>query len=309
MRTVRTVRRAARRAARASPGRRADRARADDGRVPRGSPVADPPGAGGLRRRRRVAVRQPDAVQRRRATSTPTRATRPATPRWRPSSASTTCSRPAPLEVYPDGFATTVSVVGADRDARGRAPRARPLRRRHDGRHQAVQHGRAGRRLLRAEGRPAGGRDQAHGRATSTSRCGSRSARPCASRTGSRCRAATSACRPTSARAPTALHRALDAIARRGRGGRARPCGGDRRAGAPSCELARSSPSTSSSSSAETLASGRAHRRRRARRRRGARRRHPADRQPTDPPALDRPMGSAASLCFGRREARTNGRR
>ena len=40
----------------------------------------------------------------------------------------------------------------------------------------------AGRRLLRSEGRPAGAGDQAARRATSTSRSGSRSARPCASR-------------------------------------------------------------------------------------------------------------------------------
>ena len=59
------------------------------------------------------------------------------------------------------GFATTVSVGGMTEVLEGAQRGPGPLRRRRDGRHQAVQHRRAGRRLLRAEGRPAGAGDQA----------------------------------------------------------------------------------------------------------------------------------------------------
>ena len=70
MKTIRTV--AELRAGAVAPPARGphDRARADDGRVPRGPPVADAPGPRRMRRRRRLAVRQPDAVQRRVPTST-----------------------------------------------------------------------------------------------------------------------------------------------------------------------------------------------------------------------------------------------
>ena len=68
-------------------------------------------------------------------------------------------------EVYPEGFATAVEVDGPDRGPRRRpgAARPRPLPRRHHRRRQALQHGPARRRLLRPEGRPAAGRDPAHG--------------------------------------------------------------------------------------------------------------------------------------------------
>ena len=52
---------------------------------------------------------------------------------------------------------------GALRGARGRRARPRPLRRRLHGRQQAAEHRRAGRRLLRPEGRPAGRRRQPDG--------------------------------------------------------------------------------------------------------------------------------------------------
>ena len=124
-----------------------------------------------MRRRRRLAVRQPGAVRRRRG---PRRlsARRGARRRAGRRARASTCSSPPPLEeVYPPGFATTVRVGAAHRAARGRPPRPRALPRRRHGRHQAAQHGRARRRLLRPEGRPAGRRRSAASCATSTSRC------------------------------------------------------------------------------------------------------------------------------------------
>ena len=100
--------------------------------------------------------------------------------------ASTCCSRPPYDEVYPDGFATTVEVAGLTESLCG-APGSRgrrALSRRGDGRRQASQHVPAGRRLLRPEGLPAVARDPAGSCATSTCRCGSRSARPSATRDG-----------------------------------------------------------------------------------------------------------------------------
>ena len=92
MRTIRTIARdagLARQRARRGPD---GRPRADDGRLPRRPPLADARGARGAGLGRRLAVRQPGAVQRRRATSPPTRAPRPTTPPRPPSSASTCCS-------------------------------------------------------------------------------------------------------------------------------------------------------------------------------------------------------------------------
>ena len=116
-----------------------------------------------VRRGRRLAVRQPGAVQRgRRPRRLPAHA-RPRTPRRPRRWASTCCSRPPVEEVYPDGFATTVRVAGLCDVLEGAERGAEPLRRRLHRRLQAVQHGRARRRLLRPEGRPAGRRDPPHG--------------------------------------------------------------------------------------------------------------------------------------------------
>ena len=82
----------------AAPRRQHGRAGPDDGRVPRGPPVADAPRARAMRRRGRVAVRQPDPVQRRRPTCARTPATSERDARWPRSSASTTCSRRATTE-------------------------------------------------------------------------------------------------------------------------------------------------------------------------------------------------------------------
>ena len=103
--------------------------------------------------------------------------------------ASTCVYAPAPRRSTREGFATAVEVGGGLTErARRRPGAARPgaLPRRHHRRREAVQPVAARRRLLRPEGRPAGGRDPADGRATSTSRSRSwscrRSARPTASR-------------------------------------------------------------------------------------------------------------------------------
>ena len=69
-------------------------------------------------------------------------------------------------EVYPEGFATTSRSRRPDHRPRRRPVPARPraLPRRHHRRRQALQHGPARPRLLRPEGRPAGGRHPPHGR-------------------------------------------------------------------------------------------------------------------------------------------------
>ena len=177
VRTVRTVADAARRAARrARRAGRTHRARARRwARCHEGHLRLIAPRARALRRRRRrLAVRQPDAVRRGRG---PRRLPARRGARRRagaPRPASTCSSRPPVDEVYPDGFATTVARRAALTETlEGAAPRRRPLRRRHHRRHQAPQHGRARRRLLRPEGRPAGARHPARWCATST--CPSRS--------------------------------------------------------------------------------------------------------------------------------------
>ena len=117
-----------------------------------------------LRRGRDEPLRQPDPVRARRGPRLPIRATRTATRSWPPSRASTCSGRPTADEIYPEGFATSVEVGDAlDRGARRRsgASRPLPLPRRHHRRRQALQLGPARRRLLRAEGRPAGRRDRA----------------------------------------------------------------------------------------------------------------------------------------------------
>ena len=70
---------------------------------------------------------------------------------------------PPVSEVYPDGFATTVSRRRARRGPGGRRARPRALRRRLHRRLQAAEHRLAGRRVLRPEGRAAGRGGQADG--------------------------------------------------------------------------------------------------------------------------------------------------
>ena len=106
--------------------------------------------------------------------------------------APTCCSRPPVEEVYPAGFATTVRVAGAHRAARGRRSAARATSTASPpSSTKLLNMVAARRRLLRPEGRPAGAvvrRARARPRHPGAR---SRSARPCASPTASRCRAAT----------------------------------------------------------------------------------------------------------------------
>ena len=102
--TVRTV--AELRAALA-PARRAgrvDRARADDGRAARGPPLADSPGARGMRRGGGIAVRQSHPVRPASPTSSAIRATRCAISRSRRGRAPTWCSRRGPERGVPAGL-------------------------------------------------------------------------------------------------------------------------------------------------------------------------------------------------------------
>ena len=169
MRTLRTVAELRARSRRAA-ARPHDRARPDDGRLHDGhlALIRARPRRG--RRGRRLAVRQPDAVQRGRATSTPTRATRPRDaalaaergrrPPLRPG-APTRSTRPASRRTVRVAGPLTETLEGAHRGA-GHFHGV------DDRRHQAAEHGRARRRLLRPEGRPAGAGHPAAGRATST---------------------------------------------------------------------------------------------------------------------------------------------
>ena len=77
-------------------------------------------------------------------------------------------------EVYPPGFATTVARERPDRDARGRAPRREPLRRRHHRRDQAAEHGRGRTWPSSARRTPSRRSSSARWSAISTCRCASR---------------------------------------------------------------------------------------------------------------------------------------
>ena len=139
-----------------------------------------------LRRGGGLAVRQPRAVRRRARTSRATRATSSATSRWPRPRASTCCSPPRSRRSTRPASTPGVAVGGLTDVLEG----------------DSAQRGRehfAGvttvvtklfnmvgprRGLLRPEGRPAGARDPPSWCAISTSRCGSRSAPPCATPTG-----------------------------------------------------------------------------------------------------------------------------
>ena len=128
-----------------SAGQRADRApyrlRADDGRPARRPPVALIEAAGGpRRRRRRVDLRQPAAVRPSPTTSTATRARSTTTSSAAAAAGVDAVYAPTAAAMYPPGFQTHVE-PGALADAIGGRRPARPLPRRHDGRHQAVRRG------------------------------------------------------------------------------------------------------------------------------------------------------------------------
>ena len=98
---------------------------------------------------------------------------------------------PAQDEVYRAGVEHEGDRRGPRRGLRGRPPRPGPLRRRLHRRREAVQHGPAGPRLLRPEGRPAGRGPEAHGRGPRLPAGDPMSSPPSATRTASRSPAAT----------------------------------------------------------------------------------------------------------------------
>ncbi len=205
--------RAARRA-RARPSRWAhDRARAYDGRAARGPPVADPPRPRTVRRGGRLAVRQPRPVRRALPTSSATPAGSATTPRSPREAGADVLFAPLGRGGLSAGVRHLRRGARRDRPAGGRGPRRRSFSRREHGRHEAAVHDPARRRLLRPEGRPAGRRHPPAGRPTSTCRCGSRPARPCASPTAWRCPAATPCSSPDERGRALALPAALRAAA------------------------------------------------------------------------------------------------
>ncbi len=112
MRVVRTITEV--RAALAEPRRAGehDRPRSDHGGLSRGSPVADAPGSRRMRRTSSCPCSSTPRSSTSRAISAPTPAMRRATPRWPPKQGVELLFAPAVEELYPVGFATTVSVAG-----------------------------------------------------------------------------------------------------------------------------------------------------------------------------------------------------
>ena len=154
-------------AGRAEParGRAHDRPRADHGRAARGPPVAARRRAGALRCGRHEPVRQPHPVRAGRG-SARVPARRGARPRARRRARGRRRLRPESGGDLPGRVRDRGRGRGrAHRRARGRqrTPGRRPLPRRHHGGGEALRVGRPRRRLLRAEGRPAGDGDPSHG--------------------------------------------------------------------------------------------------------------------------------------------------
>ena len=221
-----------------------DRARPDDGLAARGPCGADPARA---RRRTRPSSSRSSSTRAsstRRPTTRSTRATRPATSRC----AGERRGRP---HLGAAGRGGLPARLRHDRLGRGGRPAARgrgatrALRRRGHGRGHPVQPRRGGARVLRPEGRPAG-----HGHPPDGPRPGHRHGpsspvRRSASRTGWRCRRATSTSRRRERAAAPVLQRALARGAQR----RSTP------ASAPADGAARADAATSSPS--EPLADGR----------------------------------------------------
>ena len=133
----------------------------------------------------------------------------------------------------------------AHRDARGRPSRHRPLRRRHHRRGQAAHDGRPRRRLLRAQGRPAGGRRDADDARPEPSGARSSSARPSATPTGWRSPAATPGSRRTSASGRSRCRAPWAASPRRSRPAASRRRPPRRRRASTPCAPAAPTPSTS----------------------------------------------------------------
>ncbi len=144
---------------------RIDRTRADDGLPARRPPIAARRRARALRRRRDEPVRQPDPVPARRG-SRRLPARRAARRRSRRGGRRRLRVRAVGRGDLPRRLRDLGHRRGPERGAlrRSRPARAGALPRGHDGRHEAAQHRRARRRLLRPKGRSAGDRDPAaHG--------------------------------------------------------------------------------------------------------------------------------------------------
>ncbi len=101
-----------------------DRARSDDGCAPRGTSLAHPQSARAVRRRRRLALRQPNAVRRGLRPARAIRATRNAT-RAREDAGADMLFAPAVEEVYPASFGDDGARCRRRRSARGRCSRGR----------------------------------------------------------------------------------------------------------------------------------------------------------------------------------------
>ena len=174
------------------------RARPDHGRPPRRPSRARRERAQARRPGGRLDLRQSDPVRAERGFRRLSRATRrPTSPSSR-RSAPTPSSRPRVDEMYPEGFATSITVAGPAAGLESRFPAAF-LRRRRDRRRQAAPRLPARRRDLRREGLPAAPRHPAHGRRPRIPDRRSSASRRCASRTASPCRRGTPTCRRPSA--------------------------------------------------------------------------------------------------------------
>ncbi len=159
---------------------------ADDGRAPCRTSGADRRSEAAGRSGRGDDLRQSGAVRRRTRTSPAIRDARRRMPALLESAAATCCGCRRSDDIYPAGFATTVSVAGVSDRWEGEA-RPGPLRRRRHRRCQAAAVGSARCRAVRRKGLPATGRHPPDGRGPCPFRSRSSASRPCGSRTASPC--------------------------------------------------------------------------------------------------------------------------
>ena len=248
----------------------------DDGRLPRGPPVADAPRPPGLRRGRRVAVRQPDPVQRPGRPRRATRATTSATPALAAELGVDYLFAPAGRGGLPAGLRDhRVGRAGSPRRSRARTAAAAHF----DGVTTVVT------KLFNMVGPDVayfGQKDAQQALVIQPARARPRHARsrievcPTVREPDGLAMSSRNVHLSPAERArATALHRALARRAGRGRAGERDPGAAARPARSPSWPARRSSPSTSSSSSADTLAPREPDRRRR--------------RSPSSPPASATP--------------------
>ena len=193
------------RGARELPAARADdRPRADDGRA---STTGTSRSSARRATRTTSSSRASSSTRRssaRARTSSAIRATRSATRGVAEEAGVDVLFVPAADEIYPPGFETWVEVERLGSILEGEH-RPGPLPRRRDGLPEALQHRPAATRLLRPEGRAAGGRRAADGARPRPRRSRSASSRPCATRTASPSPRATPTSPPRSASVALAL--------------------------------------------------------------------------------------------------------